>query len=44
LAASGATTVLALRDRSMQMSLHKAEADLAHVTRVTTLGQLTARG
>jgi C4-dicarboxylate-specific signal transduction histidine kinase len=42
LLAIGATTFLALRDRSAQMALHKAQADLAHVTRVTTLGELTA--
>jgi C4-dicarboxylate-specific signal transduction histidine kinase len=42
LLAIGATAFLAWRDRSAQMALHKAQADLAHVTRVTTLGQLTA--
>jgi C4-dicarboxylate-specific signal transduction histidine kinase len=42
LTAIGVTTFLALRDRSAQMALDKAQAELAHVTRVTTLGQLTA--
>jgi C4-dicarboxylate-specific signal transduction histidine kinase len=40
--AIGSTTFLAWRDRSAQIALHKAQVDLAHVTRVTTLGQLTA--
>jgi C4-dicarboxylate-specific signal transduction histidine kinase len=40
--AIGATTFLALRNRSAQMALDKAQADLAHVARVTTLGELTA--
>ena len=42
LLAIGATTFLALKDRAAQVSLDKAQADLAHVTRVTTLGELTA--
>jgi C4-dicarboxylate-specific signal transduction histidine kinase len=42
LTAIGVTTFLALRDRSAQIALDKAQAELAHVTRVTTLGQLTA--
>jgi C4-dicarboxylate-specific signal transduction histidine kinase len=42
LLAIGATTFLALRDRAAQVALDKAQADLAHVARVTTLGELTA--
>jgi len=42
LLAIGATTFLALKDRAAQVSLDKAQADLAHVTRITTLGELTA--
>ena len=42
LLAIGATTFLALRDRAAQAALDKAQADLAHVARVTTLGELTA--
>src|SRR4030088_2238371 len=42
LLAIGATAFLALRDRAAQLALDKAQADLAHVTRVTTLGELTA--
>jgi C4-dicarboxylate-specific signal transduction histidine kinase len=40
--AIGATTFLALKGRAAQVALDKAQADLAHVTRVTTLGELTA--
>jgi C4-dicarboxylate-specific signal transduction histidine kinase len=42
LLAIGATTFLALKGRAAQVALDKAQADLAHVTRVTTLGELTA--
>jgi C4-dicarboxylate-specific signal transduction histidine kinase len=42
LLAIGATAFLALRDRAAQLALDKAQAELAHVTRVTTLGELTA--
>jgi signal transduction histidine kinase len=42
LLAIGATTFLALRDRAAQAALDKAQADLAHVARVTTLGEFTA--
>jgi C4-dicarboxylate-specific signal transduction histidine kinase len=42
LSAIGATTVLAVRNRSAQMAMHKAQAELAHVMRVTTLGELSA--
>ena len=37
-----ATTYLALRGQSANKALHKAQTELAHVTRVTTLGVLTA--
>jgi C4-dicarboxylate-specific signal transduction histidine kinase len=42
LSAIGATTFLALRDRSAQMAQHKAQTELAHMARVTTLGELSA--
>jgi signal transduction histidine kinase len=40
--AIGATTFLGLRNRSAQMALHKAQTELTHAARVTTLGELTA--
>jgi signal transduction histidine kinase len=42
LLAIGATTFLGLRNRSAQMALHKAQTELAHAMRITTLGELTA--
>ena len=40
--AIGATTFLGLRNRSAQMALHQAQTELAHATRVTALGEMTA--
>jgi C4-dicarboxylate-specific signal transduction histidine kinase len=40
--AIGVTTYLALENQSAVGALHKGQMELAHVTRVTTLGQLTA--
>jgi C4-dicarboxylate-specific signal transduction histidine kinase len=42
LSAIGATTFLALQRNRTQEELHRAQAELAHVARVTTLGELTA--
>ena len=42
LSAIGASTYLVLQIRSMEMSIQEARAQLAHVARVTTLGELTA--
>jgi C4-dicarboxylate-specific signal transduction histidine kinase len=42
LTAIGATTYLVLRIKSMDVSMHEARAQLAHVARVTSLGELTA--
>jgi C4-dicarboxylate-specific signal transduction histidine kinase len=38
----GATTFLVLRIQSMDVAAHEARAQIAHVTRLTTLGELTA--
>ena len=40
--AIGATAYLALRIKSAEATTHEARAQLAHVARVTTLGELTA--
>src|ERR1700688_337185 len=40
--AIGVTTYLALENQSAVGALHKGQMELAHITRVTTLGQLTA--
>jgi len=42
LSAIGATTFLGLRNQLAAMAIRKAQAELAHVARVTTLGQMTA--
>jgi C4-dicarboxylate-specific signal transduction histidine kinase len=42
LSAIGATTYLALKIQSAEVAVHEARAQLAHVARVTTLGELTA--
>jgi C4-dicarboxylate-specific signal transduction histidine kinase len=42
LSAIGVTAALAVRDQSAQKALRKSETELAHVSRVTTLGELTA--
>jgi signal transduction histidine kinase len=42
LAAIGATTYLALKIQSAEVAVHEARAQLAHMARVTTLGELTA--
>lgn len=42
LAAIGVTAVLALKNRSAIVALHDAQAELAHVTRLTSLGELVA--
>lgn len=42
IAAIGATTYLGLRNQSAGMALQDARAELAHVNRVATLGELTA--
>jgi C4-dicarboxylate-specific signal transduction histidine kinase len=42
LSAIGVTTALAVRSRSAQRAMHKAQAELAHVGRVTTLNELSA--
>src|SRR5262249_21737869 len=42
IAAIAATTYLVLRIKSEEMATHAARAQLAHVSRVTTLGELTA--
>jgi signal transduction histidine kinase len=42
LAAIAATTYLALKIESAEVSAHEARAQLAHIARVTTLGELTA--
>jgi signal transduction histidine kinase len=41
LSAIGVTAALAVRDQSAQKALRKSETELAHVSRVTTLGELT---
>lgn len=41
LSAIGATTYLALKIASAQAAVHEARAQLAHIARVTTLGELT---
>jgi signal transduction histidine kinase len=40
--AIGATTYLGLQNQSVGMALQDARAELAHVNRITTLGELTA--
>jgi signal transduction histidine kinase len=42
LVAIGATTYLVLRIKSSEVAMHSARAQVAHITRVTTLGELTA--
>jgi C4-dicarboxylate-specific signal transduction histidine kinase len=42
LAAIAATTFLALKIESAELTAHEAKAQLAHIARVTTLGELTA--
>jgi len=42
LLAIGATTFLALKIESAQVAAHEARAQLAHIARVTALGELTA--
>jgi C4-dicarboxylate-specific signal transduction histidine kinase len=42
ISAIGATTYLALKFESAQIAMHEARAQLEHVARVTTLGELTA--
>ncbi|MDQ8726293.1 ATP-binding protein [Bradyrhizobium sp. LHD-71] len=42
ISAIGATTYLALKIESAKAAVHEARAQLAHVARVTTLGELTA--
>jgi C4-dicarboxylate-specific signal transduction histidine kinase len=42
LSAIGASTYLVLQIQSMEASIHEARAQLAHIARVTTLGELTA--
>ena len=42
LAAIGVTAFLALKNQSAVIALQRARAELAHVTRMTTLGELTA--
>jgi C4-dicarboxylate-specific signal transduction histidine kinase len=42
LTAIGATTFLALRDQWAQTARNKVQAELAHIARVTTLGELSA--
>jgi C4-dicarboxylate-specific signal transduction histidine kinase len=42
LSAIGATTYLALKIESAEVAAHEARAQLAHIARVTTLGELTA--
>ena len=42
LVAIAATTYLVLRMKSAESAMHRARAQLAHVSRVTTLGELTA--
>ena len=42
LTAIGVTAFLALKNQSAVMALQRARAELAHVTRMTTLGELTA--
>jgi signal transduction histidine kinase len=41
LIAIGATTYLVLRIKSAELAMHTARAQLAHISRVTTLGELT---
>jgi C4-dicarboxylate-specific signal transduction histidine kinase len=41
-AAIAATTFLALKIESAELTAHEAKAQLAHIARVTTLGELTA--
>lgn len=43
LLAIAATTVLVLRIESSELTAQQARAQLAHIARVTTLGELTAR-
>jgi len=42
LSAIAATTYLALKIQSAEVAIHEARAQLAHIARVTTLGELTA--
>lgn len=42
LVAIGATTYLVLRIKSAETAMHAARAQIAHIARVTTLGELTA--
>lgn len=42
ISAIGATTYLALKIESAKEAVHEARAQLAHIARVTTLGELTA--
>jgi signal transduction histidine kinase len=42
LIAIGATTYLVLRIKSAETAMHAARAQIAHIARVTTLGELTA--
>ena len=42
LSAIGVTTALAVRNRTVQRAMQKAQAELAHVARVTTLSELSA--
>ena len=42
LAAMGSVTFLALRDKSAQQALRQAQTELAHASRLTAMGQLTA--
>jgi C4-dicarboxylate-specific signal transduction histidine kinase len=42
ISAIGATTYLALKIESAKTAVHEARAQLAHIARVTTLGELTA--
>ena len=42
LSAIGASTYLVLQIRSMELSIQEARAQLAHIARVTTLGELAA--
>ena len=42
LSAIGASTYLVLQIQSIEVSMHEARAQLAHIARVTTLGELTA--
>jgi C4-dicarboxylate-specific signal transduction histidine kinase len=42
LSAIGATTYLALKIESAEVAAHEARAQLTHIARVTTLGELTA--